>query len=229
MPHRRPSAKPLRAAAVALLLAAPLLLSSCGFNYATDRINTISAGINDRSGEVDVLGAVVIAQEPNAGAFVATLVNGSDDVTDQLVQLGDQASGLSTIGTLENYPIEPRGRVSLIQEGGVPITGSFGVGDFVDVTLAFQSGQVTTVQVPVVRPCNQYSPEKLTTLMLPTAPADAGPPVDPSTPAETNDALRVGPDPYSCDIIESTVAPNGGEPGEGEPAPEPGGAAAGAE
>ncbi len=43
-----------------LLLAAPLL-SSCGFNYATDRPNTVAAGANNRDGAVDVLGAVIVS------------------------------------------------------------------------------------------------------------------------------------------------------------------------
>ncbi|HCB06836.1 MAG TPA: hypothetical protein DEQ43_21775, partial [Nocardioides bacterium] len=66
----------LRLMAGALVLALPLL-SSCGFNKATDKIYTPGAGTNDRSGEVDILGAVVVAAQPDSGTFMATLSNKS--------------------------------------------------------------------------------------------------------------------------------------------------------
>ena len=43
-----------RALVAAALLVAPAL-SSCGFNYATDRVDTPGAGVNDREKSVDVV------------------------------------------------------------------------------------------------------------------------------------------------------------------------------
>ena len=67
----------LLAAAGALLLAAPVL-SSCGFNYATDRPYTPAAGTNDQDGDVDVLGAVVVSAEDGSGTLIATFSNNDD-------------------------------------------------------------------------------------------------------------------------------------------------------
>ena len=52
MPHRRT----LALAVGALLLATPAL-SSCGFNLATDRVNTTQHGATNRDKSVDVLAA----------------------------------------------------------------------------------------------------------------------------------------------------------------------------
>ena len=54
-------------------LAATAALSACGFNYPTDRINNLVAGVDDRSGTVEVLNAAVVSQSDNSGTFVATL------------------------------------------------------------------------------------------------------------------------------------------------------------
>ena len=62
----------------ALVLAASAL-TSCGFDYATDRVYTPGAGTNDRDGSVDVLGAVVVSAEDGSGTLVASFSN--DDET----------------------------------------------------------------------------------------------------------------------------------------------------
>ena len=48
MPHLR-----LALAAGGLLLAVPAL-ASCGFDYPTERVNTVGAGVTNRDGTVDV-------------------------------------------------------------------------------------------------------------------------------------------------------------------------------
>ena len=184
-----------------LLLAAPAL-ASCGFDYATDRVNTIAPGANDRSGDVKVLGAVVIADGDGSGVFVATFANsGSDaDSLDNLTGETDEsgASTLNVAGETAAVDIPAGGRVSLIEQGGVPVQGEFELGDFVPVTLTFGSGQVTTIETNVVRPCHQYSPEKLGELSFPE-----------STSTGESDER------YSCDIVESEVWPEGEEPHHG--------------
>ena len=60
-------------AAAVVALAAPL--SSCGFDYATDRVYTPASGANNREGEVDVLSAVVVSAAEGSGTFVASLSN----------------------------------------------------------------------------------------------------------------------------------------------------------
>jgi len=153
------------ALAAGALLVAPTL-ASCGFDNATDRVNTISAGVNDRDGDIDVLGAVIIAGQPDLGLFVATLVNNSDDGPSSLDGL-TATEEVAPIGTAGPVEVTRSGRVNLIESGGLPVSGTFAPGDFVEVTLGFSGGQVTTLEVPVVTPCHQYEPERLG-LELPT-------------------------------------------------------------
>ena len=44
----------LRRALVAVLLPCRPALTSCGFDYPTDRVNTIAAGVNNHDAKVDV-------------------------------------------------------------------------------------------------------------------------------------------------------------------------------
>ena len=62
------------ASAGALVLAA-VTLSSCGFNYATDKVYTPAEGVNNRDSRVDVLNAAIVATEDGKGTFVASLSN----------------------------------------------------------------------------------------------------------------------------------------------------------
>ena len=70
----------LATAAAVIALAAPL--TSCGFDYATERNYTPAGGANNREGVVDVLSAVVVSGAEGSGTFVATLSN-NDDVDEQ--------------------------------------------------------------------------------------------------------------------------------------------------
>lgn len=216
-PHRSSRSR-LSLLAAGALLASPLL-AGCGMHYATDRVNTISAGINDQSGATDVaiLGSVVIAQEDNAGFFVATLVNKSRDAFDYNGETptpveGERAdlTGVTLDGTAaeltEDVVLQPGSRTSLIHAGGVPVTGEFTAGDFVEVTLTFSSGQVTTVEVPVVTACHQYRPSKLTTIAFAKSEEEVNAEVD----------ADGEPGAYSCEPSEQVDHHGGGEGGEGE-------------
>ena len=70
----------LATAAAVVALAAPL--TSCGFDYATERDYTPAGGANNREGVVDVLSAVVVSGAEGSGTFVASLSN-NDDVDEQ--------------------------------------------------------------------------------------------------------------------------------------------------
>lgn len=201
---------------VGALLASPLL-GGCGFNYQTNRVNTISAGTNDQAGSVDVLGAVVIAGQDDVGLFVATLVNNNLTEPAELSALQPTEQVAPSEGD-EPVEIPAAGRTSLFQTGGIAVGGNFGAGDFVDVTLAFANGQVTTLSVPVVTPCRQFSLEKLTELTLPTPSLDAGAgtvaPSPSASTAPTGDAPTEAdgePGKYSCEQAEPVV--------HGEPSP----------
>lgn len=206
MVHRRSSV-----IATGLLLAAPVL-SSCGFNYQTDRINTISTGVNDRDGEIDVLGAVIIADQDDAGLFVGSLANNSTTDPDTLTTVGGTVDAPDDLTPVD---VPAAGAVSLFDQGGIAVTGTFTAGDFVSISLEFSGGQKTTLSVPVVKPCYQYDPAKFDPpLVLPSpGTAVAGTPSDGATPTEGTapaEQPTTGGDPavesatepglYSCDI-----------------------------
>ena len=128
----RPTRRSLAFVLATVALAAPGL-TGCGFDAATERPYTPAAGANDVSGVVDVLGAVVVSSAPGSGTFVATLANNDQQESQTFSTL---AGGTGTELTVPEFdPIEiPRGgAVNLADDGGVPVTGDFGAGNFVSL------------------------------------------------------------------------------------------------
>lgn len=142
----------LTTAAVAL---ATTGLSSCGFDYATDREYTPSVGTNDRDGVVDVLAAVVVSTEPGSGTFIASFSNGDDDNDASLTELS------LTDGTpveFEPVVVKKGGLVNLAEPAmDLKLTGDFEAGDFVSLSLGFDNGERVVFDVPVVRNHGYYA------------------------------------------------------------------------
>ncbi len=160
----------LLAAAGALVLAAPVL-SSCGFNYATDRQYTPAAGENDRDARVDVLGAVVVSGQPDSGTFIATFANNDQTESasvDSIAGTGEDAS----LKFEEFDPIEiaPGGHVNLAADGGIGVTGTFEAGNFLEVTLTLGDGQTVEMKVPAVTNCGDFADLDTTSKPDPAAP-----------------------------------------------------------
>jgi hypothetical protein len=142
----------LAAASIALLVPA---LGACGFNEQTDQVYQPAVGVNDRSGNVDVLGAVVVATEEGKGLFVASLVNSATSKSDKLTSIS--GSGVqATVG--QPVELKPDTLVNLAKEGPIEVTGS-GIkeGSFVRLSLSFQNGQKTDLNVPVVAQANEFA------------------------------------------------------------------------
>jgi hypothetical protein len=140
-------------AAAAVLLTAPAL-SACGINFAaqTDQDYNPAVGVNDRTGMVDVLNALIVSGADGSGTVVATLVNNDQQNADSLrgvAGAGDD-SGLtaSTGGTTD---IPAGGLLNLAEDGRVSIRGE-GItpGSFVEITFSFERGKAVTMKVPVV-------------------------------------------------------------------------------
>lgn len=140
---------------VALALASTL--SSCGFDYATDRVYTPAAGPIDRDSSVDVLSAVIVSKAPGAGTFIAGLSNnsGSEDVVFEAIRpVGDTTIAFEE---LEPRTIQPLGYENLSESGnGIGVTGDFTAGDFVTVQLAFDTGETVELDIPVVTDCDEF-------------------------------------------------------------------------
>ncbi|WP_323792570.1 hypothetical protein [Nocardioides sp.] len=194
----------------ALLLSGSL--SSCGFGLATDRVNTISSGVNDRDGEVDVLAAAIISAAPDSGVFVATFANANQQVPIALTGVGGEAT---PIEALDPLVVEPQAAQSLYQLGGIPISGDVGLGDFVSLELTFDSGQTTTIEVAVMRPCYEYDPAKFPGMVLPGAEEDAESGESAESHSEDEDHSEGhsadDTDPYSCEPLEPVAHGEGEE------------------
>ena len=144
-------------AAAAVLLAAPAL-SSCGVSFGaqTDQVYNPSVGVDDRSGQVDVLNALIVSGTNGSGAVVATLVN-NDQQTD------DTLKGVSGAGKDAGMTVKPGGDttipagglLNLATKGAVTIRGQRVVpGNFVTITFSFDRAQSVTLDVPVVSHSN---------------------------------------------------------------------------
>ncbi len=144
----------------ALLLAASAL-SACT-EHATDHIYTPAAGTNDRDSRVDVLNAVIVANEdqPGTGTLVVTFVNNEVEPAGSTTDLTDELVGVSGDVKGEVTPVElPAGdHVVLattnhdipVASPGIAVTGQFKLGDFVDVEFDFKNADDVTLRVPVV-------------------------------------------------------------------------------
>lgn len=133
-----------------LALAAPL--TSCGFDYATAREYTPAAGANNRDGDVDVLSAVIVSGQEGSGTFVASLSNNllEDDETRTLTSITGETDDV-TVAEFEPVQIEPGALVNLADPAaGITVEGDFESGDFVTLTLAFDSGERAELNVPTV-------------------------------------------------------------------------------
>lgn len=198
----------LRLLAGALVLAVPLL-GGCGFNKATDKVYTPAAGVNNRTGEVDVLSAVVVAAQPNSGTFIATLSNNSATDEDSLESVAPAAgtsdnttkvTDLSFDAIPEAIAVPPRGFINMADNQlGVPVTGNFNAGDFLSVTLTFSSGETSSLKIPVVYACDEW--KGLDTSLDGTATAGASPSASasPSSTASSTASAAAAPGtPYDC-------------------------------
>lgn len=141
--------RPLATAAAVLALAAPL--SSCGFDYATERDYTPASGANNRDGDVDVLSAVVVSAAEGSGTFVASLSN--NDATEEQTFSGVSGDEGASIEAASFDPIEipAGGLVNLADPAAdIVLTGDFKAGDVVPLAIDFGSGERVMLNVPVV-------------------------------------------------------------------------------
>ena len=144
-------------AVVAAVLAAPVV-SSCGVNFGaqTDQVYNPAAGVNERSGSVDVLNALVVSRTPGSGTVVATLVNNDQRKPDSLRGIagaGPDSSLTVQVGGTKTIPAG--GLLNLATQGKVTARGPRVVpGRFVELRFSFDRGEAVTVKVPVMSSSN---------------------------------------------------------------------------
>jgi len=133
-------------------------LTSCGFNYATDRIYTPATGVNNRDASVDVLGAVIVSAEDGSGTFIASLANNNsvESVSLETLEGVDQAE--LTADDFQPIEVPPGGLVNLADDDeGIGVEGDgIAAGDFVEVELSFDNGERVQMDIPVVTNCGYY-------------------------------------------------------------------------
>jgi hypothetical protein len=157
-----------RLAAVAMVLLVPTI-GACGFGYQTDQVYQPGVGVNNRDGAVDVLGAVVVSSIDGQGTFVASLANKGDS-DDSLESVDGEDVQVQVASPVE---VQAGSLVNLADTGAVGVTGeSVSPGKFVRLTLQFESGQATEVNVPVVPREEEFSQIKPAT---PSGPPSASP------------------------------------------------------
>lgn len=151
MHHPRPTAI---AGLLLALVPAALTLSSCGFDYPTDRVNTIAGGQNNRDADVDALGIRVLATAQGEGRLIGALANNLDETA--ALESVTSPDGLAT-ATFEPVQVPGRGLVNLAEDVVIPVTGDFTAGDVITLELGFSTGETVSLNVPFVKRCFQYT------------------------------------------------------------------------
>lgn len=168
-PVTTPLRRKLALAAGLLCLAVPVL-SSCGFDYATDRPNVIANGgyeIGDTG--LRVLAARIVAPEDGQGTFIATIAlnptadpveDASDAPTLDQISAGPDSKYDLSAKSFSPVAVTNTGAVNMADPsagGGVAVTGDFKAGSIVPVKLSFSDGSSVVVQTPVVTKCGDYA------------------------------------------------------------------------
>lgn len=143
----------VRLASATVLLAATL--SACGFNPATDRVNTISHGVNDRDMDVDILGALFVSSVSGQGTFQGNLVNNTD--TDNALSSITLGEGEGAEEILEDQVDIPAKEGVNLEETALKATSpELIAGRFITVNLTFDNGDQATMDVPVMAACYEF-------------------------------------------------------------------------
>jgi hypothetical protein len=98
MSHRRKTAL----ASSAMVLAS--VLSSCGFDYATDRDYPPGVGANDRTGVVDILNANIVTDQSGRGVLIASLANNSVDKPASLTSVTSEQADVAAFAPIKIGP-----------------------------------------------------------------------------------------------------------------------------
>lgn len=131
------------------------VLGACGFSQQTDQVYQPAVGVNNRDGNVDVLGAVVVSSLDGEGTFVSSLVNKGTSQDDTLVSMSGDGVKVTLKAPIK---VAAGSLVNLANTGAVSVTGAdVKPGAFVRLKLTFESGQNTEVNVPVVPYKDEYS------------------------------------------------------------------------
>ena len=151
------SRKVLTSSTLLLALLPAAALTSCGFDYPTDRVNTIAGGQNNRDASMDALGIRVLASAKGEGRLIGALANNLEEAA-SLESVSAEGAEFADF-----EPVEVAGRkgVNLATTTAITVTDTdedvFTAGDVLALTLTFSTGESVTLNAPVVKACYQYS------------------------------------------------------------------------
>jgi hypothetical protein len=144
------------ALAAALLLSVPALASCAAAQ--TDEVYTPTKGVNDRSGQVDVLHALVVSDGKDGGRLVAGLVNDNQETEDTLtgVTVADGNAQVK-VGSGETK-IPAAGLLQLADSGSAQVlVKGITAGGYVRLTFQFANADAVTLNVPVLPPGDDFA------------------------------------------------------------------------
>jgi hypothetical protein len=156
LPARPRAARRVTAMAVGVLALTLTGCSETGFDAQTNAIYDPGAGTNESTGNVPVLGVLVVSSEDGSGSLSATISRRS---TDELQLTGVTATaGDEPIDVTFGEPLDvPSNRAAaplkLSQEADnvVVLDGdAVAAGRFVELTFEFSNGQTIDLEAPVV-------------------------------------------------------------------------------
>lgn len=143
----------------ALVFTAPAL-TACGFDWATDRENDTIAGTNNRTKDVDVLNAVLVAAENGEARLVATFANNVQDASVEVtgVAPGEGSEGV-TIKGFKPFEIAKYGMAAPAKDDAeVLVTGDdVMLGKHVRLVFDFSTGESAMVNVQVMPAWEEYA------------------------------------------------------------------------
>ncbi len=162
------SSRSRRATAAALIVIGAPALVGCGagFDAQTNQVYQPAAGINDRSGDVYVLNALVVTDGSGYGTVSASLVNkaAEDDALVEVQASLTDGTELETNDLGAGIELFPQELVRLADEGAVRISssetalepdtqeeaGGITPGSFVSIVFLFERGDTVELNLPVV-------------------------------------------------------------------------------
>jgi len=152
-----------RLAATALATTAVLTLGGCGtgFDAQTNQVYQPGVGANQRSDEMDVMHALLVANDDGSATVSAGLVNKSG---------ADQTLSSVTVTTLDDEELTVTGAKMLLplkddtlstlgassDAGGFLVTEGATTGSYVRVTFTFSDSPPVTVEAPVVARTEEF-------------------------------------------------------------------------
>lgn len=149
---------------LALALAVPLL-AACSVNFGaqTDQVYTPAAGVNNRDYDVNVLNALIVAEENGTGRLIAGLASRTDEEV-ELTGVAGEGNDVQFGTDGGDAVVPPGGFLQLADEGSalVSATGEdVVIGDFLRLTMSFSNGDEVSLNVPVLAPGQDFADVQL--------------------------------------------------------------------